>query len=126
MTGCRGGLGCRNRVRSRLGLLVTVVAIGGFASLGTATAGAATGMLTYAAPGTSTFVVPDGVTAITVEAIGAAGGACVNGNIATTNGGKGASVTATLPVFGGEQLLVGVGAPGAQGCGTQTGARGGI
>jgi hypothetical protein len=62
---------------------------------------------TFTAPGLSQFVVPDGVSSITITAVGAAGAAC-----STSTGGEGASIGATVPVTGGEQLIVGVGGAG--------------
>src|SRR5688572_3844202 len=51
-----------------------------------------------------TFVVPPGVTAVGVEATGAAGEA------STAPGGRGALVSGTVPVFPGQVLYVEVGA----------------
>jgi hypothetical protein len=61
-------------------------------------------------PGDHLYKVPAGVRRITVTAVGAAGGNCLPGH-----GGKGAAITATVPVRPGEVLLVGVGGFG-KGC----------
>ncbi len=80
---------------------------------------------TYSTAGTYTFTVPSNVSQITVTAIGAAGGRCqIDQN---EPGGRGATLTATVPVSPGENLSVGVGGVGATGCttGASTGAAGG-
>jgi hypothetical protein len=57
------------------------------------------------------FTVPCGVFGMDVTAVGAAGG---SGRVLPNDaGGQGASVTAFVPVSPGEQLSIGVGAPGA-------------
>lgn len=60
----------------------------------------------YGAPGTYTYTVPLGTSALSVDVRGSVGGG---------NGGRGASVQATIPVVGGEQLTVDVGGPGYYG-----------
>jgi len=67
-----------------------------------------------------TFVVPAGVTSITVEALGAQGGSA--GAVA---GGLGGSATATLAVTPGEQLQVNVGGQGGSPAGGCNGGGGG-
>src|SRR3954447_26472553 len=82
-----------------------------------------TATTSYTAPGRYAFTVPPGVTRVQATVVGAAGGSgwCV----ATSAGGRGASVTATLPVTPEEALLVGVGAPGGRNtCSTAAGAGG--
>ena len=75
-----------------------------------------TGTATFSSPGSYLFTVPAGVTSITVTAIGAAGGAGGGGGSGIGGGaGEGASVTASVAVVPGEQLFVGVGAPGGVG-----------
>ena len=75
---------------------------------------------TFSTPGTSIYTVPSGVTQISIAAVGAAGGGwCANGG-----GGRGASVSGTFPVSGGEQVTVSVGGIGGV-CGT-TDTPGGI
>jgi hypothetical protein len=84
---------------------------------------AVTATTTFTTPGTYAFTVPDGVTSISVTAIGAGGGAgwCV----VSSGGGHGASVTATLPVSSGQQLFVGVASPGGSNtCGSAAGGGG--
>jgi len=64
---------------------------------------------TLSTPGESTFVVPPGVSSITVTATGAQGG---GGFAAGCEGGFGASVAGTLAVTPGETLYVEVGGAG--------------
>jgi hypothetical protein len=81
----------------------------------------------FTSPGDYYFMVPAGVTSITVSATGAAGGTDSGGNCTSHSyaGGEGASVTATVAVSPGEPLFVGVGGPGGSGsCNTQAGAGG--
>ena len=61
-----------------------------------------------------TFVVPDGVREITVNAIGAAGGKSGFFNGAS-NGGNGGRVEATIRVTPGETLVINIGGKGADG-----------
>ena len=82
---------------------VVVAALWFAASAGAAT----TATSTFTTLGQSTFTVPAGVTSVTINAIGAAGGGCTG-----VAGGEGASVTATVAVSPGDQLLVGVGGAG--------------
>jgi hypothetical protein len=66
----------------------------------------------FTTPGSASFVVPLGVTSISVEAFGAAGGASGDGKA----GGLGAEAKAsTLAVTGGETLIVIVGGRGGNG-----------
>lgn len=73
---------------------------------------------TFSAVGEHPFTVPVGVTSITITAVGAKGGNCPLLNRAG-NGGAGAAVKATVPVWPGMQLIVGVGGPGDP-CGKST------
>ena len=96
--------------RAARGALLTAVMFFVWSGLGaTAASAATTATATYMVPGSSLFVVPAGVTSITVTATGAAGGSLS----ASAIGGRGATVTATVPVTPGEQLVVGVGAAGS-------------
>ncbi|MEY2420981.1 MAG: hypothetical protein QOI95_1048 [Acidimicrobiaceae bacterium] len=61
----------------------------------------------FSAPGTFDFVVPAGVTTITVDAFGAAGG-----KISSKEGGLGGRATATIAVTPGETLQINVGGAG--------------
>ncbi len=71
--------------------------------------------VTFSYTGSSqSFVVPTGVTQITVAASGAAGGA----DCYQDAGGKGATVTATIPVTPGETLVIEVGGGGGAPTGT--------
>lgn len=67
------------------------------------------------------FVVPSGVSLITVDVYGAAGGQ----RSGTTNAGKGGRVRAALPVTPGETLELRVGGQGAHGHGLEGGYNGG-
>ncbi|MEY2449083.1 MAG: hypothetical protein QOH79_2559, partial [Acidimicrobiaceae bacterium] len=62
---------------------------------------------TFSTPGTFDFVVPAGVTSITVDAFGAAGG-----QISSKEGGLGGRTTATIAVTPGETLQINVGGVG--------------
>lgn len=75
---------------------------------------AATLGVTYDTPGLHTFVVPEGVTSLDLEAVGAAGGAtCVSG-------GSGSVVTGRIAVNPGDKITVRIGGLG----GTATKVRG--
>src|ERR1700753_3975301 len=62
---------------------------------------------TFTTPGAHSFTVPAEVTSIRVTAIGAAGAGCFG-----SSGGRGAMVSATVPVTPGTTLYVGVGGVG--------------
>jgi hypothetical protein len=94
-------------VRCRRLLGVGVLAALVWCSIGVERARAST--QTYDTAGSYSFTVPAGVTSIAVAAIGGAGGDCIG----TPSGGEGGSVTATVPVAPGEQLLVWVAGAGA-------------
>lgn len=68
----------------------------------------------FAAPGTYSFVVPAGVSQLTVEANGAAGGAGAGSTPSNpgASGGLGGKVTATIAATPGETLTIVVGAAG--------------
>jgi hypothetical protein len=87
---------------------VTLVALLVSAVLGTSAQGASP--QTFSTPGNYSFTVPVGITSLYVIAIGAHGGGCFG-----AAGGEGASVSASVPVSGGQQLFVGVGGPGGGG-----------
>src|SRR5581483_6444509 len=87
-----------------LGALAVLVSCG-FAGAQAAWASAPT--RSFATLGDHPYTVPAGVTSITVKAVGAAGGNCD-----PAHGGRGASITATVPVTPGEALVVAVGGPG--------------
>ncbi|MCX4524201.1 MULTISPECIES: Ig-like domain-containing protein [unclassified Streptomyces] len=75
---------------------------------------------TYAAAGTDTFTVPDGVSAITVDLFGAEGGSAagfVSPNPANTGspGGLGGETRATVAVSPGQRLQITLGAAGTPG-----------
>ena len=62
----------------------------------------------FTTPGTSTYIVPTGVTQLSITSVGAAGAPwCTFGG-----GGRGAMVSGTVPVSPGEQLTVSVGGVG--------------
>ena len=75
----------------------------------------------FTAPGTQTWVVPTGVSSITVVATGAGGG----GGYGIGHGGNGGKVTATLPVTAGHTLNMYVGGGGGGGPSTGGGGGGG-
>jgi hypothetical protein len=101
--------------------LVSVGALG--AGIGPAVAAAEpTTTTSYSSPGVYAFTVPAGISSISVTAIGAPGSASCD----AASGGEGAGVTATISVFAGESLEVGVGAPGGMpNCGVIAGGAGG-
>ncbi|MBV8993995.1 MAG: choice-of-anchor D domain-containing protein [Pseudonocardiales bacterium] len=113
--------GCRiarwlARRASAVGTGAAIVVVAG-PGVGVALA-AATATATFSGAGDHPFTVPVGVTSITVTAVGAKGGNCPLYNKAGT-GGAGAAVKATVPVWPGMQLVVGVGGPGDR-CGPST------
>jgi hypothetical protein len=73
--------------------------------------GAAPQSASFSTPGSSDWIVPDGVTSVTVDAYGAAGG---NGQIPEepSEGGLGGRTRATIEVTPGETLQVNVGGLG--------------
>ncbi len=114
---------------------VTTVAV----EPGNATPPPSSNIQTFATPGTFSFTVPAGVTQLTLEANGAAGGrggvlgAC--GSCTTASGGAGGRVTASLAVTPGQSLTIVVGngggngstsSPGFGGGGAGIGGQGGI
>ena len=101
--------------RQSTALLIAAIALGA----GAAGARAADISTSFTDPGSHTFTVPPGATWVDITAVGAAGGPC-----GQAHGGSGASVEATVPVVPGEVLSVGVGSPGAAGCGQSNGAGG--
>jgi hypothetical protein len=115
-----------SRAAATLAVLLPALAL---VSTGPAPAGAATPpptttdgphlySSTYLYTGTQqTFTVPEGVSAVQVEAVGAAGG-----DAAGSHGGRGAVVTGTLPVSTGQTLYLWVGGKG--GSNDLAGARG--
>jgi hypothetical protein len=77
---------------------------------------------TFGNPGAAQFVVPAGVTQVTIGAWGAQGGA----GVSMTSGGLGAHATGTIAVTPGETLFVNVGGVGgAGGVGGIAGGNGG-
>ncbi len=105
----------RRLARFSSGLIIVPSLLAGHAAVAVATApqalaAPAATTQTYTTPGVFLFTVPAGVTAVQVTAVGAAGGNCFNGP-----GGRGASVTATVPVASGFQVRVQVAGAGAGG-----------
>ena len=80
---------------------------------------------TFTAPGEHSFTVPAGVSRVTVDAVGGAGG-LVGADCGNKSGGRGASVTSSLQVSPGERLEVVVGGRGGDGCVGSRGGSGGI
>jgi Glycine rich protein len=111
----------RQRIRRRVtgpGLVGIVVAT---AAVTMPSAAQAAITQSFTTPGTSTYIVPIGVTQLSITAVGAAGGPwCANGG-----GGRGALVSGSVPVSPGEQLTVSVGGVGATCAATNAGGVGG-
>jgi hypothetical protein len=106
---------CRRLKRATMIPGLVGIAAAAAALTGSAAAEAATTQ-TFTTPGTTTYIVPPGVASVSITAVGAAGGAwCGNGT-----GGRGASMSGTVPVIAGEPLTVSVGGVGGSGCGTST------
>ncbi len=83
------------------------------------------GIATFTTAGTSTFVVPTGITTITVKAWGAGGGGGGGGGAASGgSGGAGGYATTNLSVTPGETLNVYVGGAGGAGGGSGTNSSG--
>ncbi len=80
----------------------------------------------FPTPGTYSFVVPAGVTAISAVAIGGGGGGASNVNDGGGGGGGGLQYRNDIPVTPGETLTVVVGAGGAPGTNAGTGGPSGI
>ncbi|MBS1891393.1 MAG: hypothetical protein JST59_08870 [Actinobacteria bacterium] len=96
--------------RSRLGSGALVAALAIVAL--SVPAGASAATQSFTSPGVGSFVVPAGVTSISVEAFGAAGGSSGDGKV----GGLGAKASAgAVPVTAGETLTVVVGGRGGNG-----------
>jgi Glycine rich protein/Protein of unknown function (DUF1573) len=81
-----------------------------------------TATTTFTNPGQYAFIVPAGVSSVSITAIGGAGGSCSSVDVP---GGEGASVSGTFPVTPGEQLSVGVAGVGAN-CTSPASQPGGI
>ena len=98
----------RGRARNLRTLGAGALGIAALASLAgpVGAAGAATTQ-SFTTPGEYSFVVPAGVSSVSVSAVGGAGGSC-NG----VTGGEGASAAGTFSVQPGERLLVGVAGSG--------------
>ena len=102
---CARGRGRKRRVLGA-GAVGVVAAV---AALAVPAAGAASAVTTqsFTTPGQYSFMVPAGVSSISVAAVGGAGGACSG-----SAGGEGASVAGTFAVQPGERLSIGVAGPG--------------
>ncbi len=120
------GVSVSTRALRVLGALAALLLCG---LLGAEASWAATPRASFGNPGNHSYTVPAGVTSITVQAVGAGGGNC-----APAHGGRGAAITATVPVSPGETLTVGVGgfggpcngsSPGSPGAGGVGGGGGG-
>jgi hypothetical protein len=86
----------------------------------------ATATVTDGTPGETPFVVPAGVTSVTVALTGAPGGSGLDPNFTSDNavGGVGGTASATIAVTPGEVLFLEVGGPGGPGTGSLIGAGG--
>jgi hypothetical protein len=123
------GRSVRPRRRAALGGAAVLVA----ACVAVPAAGAASSSThtdTYTTPGKHVFKVPAGVDALTVTAVGAAGGSCAPAAGPSSGaGGEGAQLTGTVKVKPGEKLNVVVGGAGGactfSATGTSPGGAGG-
>ncbi len=79
---------------------------------------------TFSTPGISTYVVPAGVTSVSVNVMGAIGGLNSDEFDYDDSGGKGACVRAYLAVTAGQVLTISVGGRGGVGTATTGGAGG--
>jgi hypothetical protein len=93
-------------------VLALLVGLATLATASTAQAGTVLTSTSFTTPGTYDFTVPAGVTQITLEAIGGAGGSSCGLGSTSTPGGSGAAVVGSFAVTPGEQLTVGVAADG--------------
>jgi hypothetical protein len=122
-----GAMGCISRT-ARIGVLheaLVVLCIGALATMvvGVARAEAATVMVRFASTGTQQqFVVPAGVTSVSVVAVGGKGGG--GGGTHGALGGLGTVETAEVPVSPGATLFVEVAADGGDGTATLGGSAG--
>jgi uncharacterized repeat protein (TIGR01451 family) len=115
----RGQSGWRTRLLLCLSLVISATGLAVLLPSAPA-AFAATASFTYTGA-EQTYIVPLGVTSVTIQATGAPGG---TGVFAGAPGGLGALVTATVPVSPGETLYVEVGGPGVTGACTGTSSTG--
>lgn len=86
------------------------------------------GVVNYTTPGSDTFIVPTGVTSITVKAWGGGGGGGGGGNASGSNGGNGGGggfTLTTLTVTPGETLNIATAGGGGGGSGTTSSGAGG-
>ncbi|MCW2643766.1 MAG: hypothetical protein JWP76_6072 [Dactylosporangium sp.] len=107
----------RLRSRQLLSRLMPVAMLSVSVAIIPETAAAAPAPSTYTRPGDYTYVVPAGVTALTVTVSGAQGGrgGTVRGQVARADGGGGAEITATAAVRPGVSMVVTVGGRGGDG-----------
>lgn len=84
-----------------------------------------TGTNTYATPGLHTFIVPNGVTQITVSMLGGGGGGGGNDSHPGYAGYPGTTINGTFSVFPGDTVTVYVGGGGGPGVSGQGSAPGG-
>ena len=104
--------------RSLLGVSLTSVLLTG--GLMTAAPAFATTQVTFTSPGLDSWTVPEGVTQVTITAIGGAGGAGLH-----SLGGSGCTVTHTYSVAPGDEFRIFVGGGGGGATGTRSGGGGG-
>ena len=106
------------RFRHLFALVGATALIVGAMSIASSPVHASVEIQTFDVPGTYDFVVPAGVTSLTVDAYGASGG---NGaGSPAVAGGLGGRTTATIPVTPGETLKVVVGGAGQSWAGSET------
>ena len=110
------------RIRRALGVLAALTTL---AILSPAVAGAATASLTFTGTGEEPYIVPAGVTSVSVTLVGAPGG---TGNNEYPQhdapGGVAGTAQATIAVSPGQVLFAEVGSAGAPGLGVTPGAGG--
>ncbi len=98
------------RFRHLFALIGATALIVGAMSIASSPVHASVESQTFDVPGTYDFLVPAGVTAVTVDAYGSSGGS--GGGTPTVTGGLGGHTTATIAVTPGETLKVVVGGAG--------------
>lgn len=111
----------KTRVRRGLALACAIACVAGAGS-----ARAVTATIVDTTAGETPFIVPAGVTGVTVALTGASGGAGLDPNFTFDNssGGIGGTASATVAVAPGEVLFLEVGGAGGPGTGLGVGAGG--
>jgi hypothetical protein len=100
-----------SRLRHYAVLALSLIGLAGLIATYPGGVGAAPESESFSTPGTFEWVVPDGVTSVTVDAFGAAGGGVLYPS-SPVPGGQGGRTRATISVTPGETLQVNVGGEG--------------